>query len=72
MINFISYCFCLYVGNFEIDKGSYDAVGKYIWACGKIYEGTFKDGNPNGFGKMVYSKVCAKNAKKDLFEEIKV
>jgi len=46
----------IYEGNFEIDKGSYDAVGKYIWACGKIYEGTFKDGKPNGFGKMVYSK----------------
>jgi len=46
----------VYEGNFEADKGSYDAVGKYIWACGKIYEGTFKDGKPNGFGKMVYSK----------------
>jgi len=38
----------------ELREGSYDGQGKYVWACGKIYEGSFVNGLPYGRGTMTY------------------
>merc|ERR1712032_1476460 len=39
----------LYEGEFETQSYS---NGKYVWACGKTYEGRFKNGKPDGHGTM--------------------
>jgi len=38
----------------ELREGSYDGQGKYVWACGKVYEGSFVNGLPYGKGVMTY------------------
>ena len=35
----------------EFETQSYSS-GKYVWACGKTYEGRFKNGKPDGHGTM--------------------
>ena len=32
-----------------------------MWACGKTYEGSFKDGKPDGPGEMTYPQVHTSN-----------
>jgi len=34
--------------------GTYDGQGKYVWFCGRKYEGFFKNGQPEGEGVMTY------------------
>jgi len=42
----------LYEGGFAGAAGRYDGNGRYVWACGKTYDGQFKDGLPHGRGMM--------------------
>ena len=35
----------------EFETQTYSS-GKYVWSCGKTYEGTFKNGKPDGHGTM--------------------
>ena len=46
-----------YLGWFESAAGAYDGQGQYTWACGKVYEGSFKNGKPHGNGVMTYKQV---------------
>ena len=39
------------LGQFETQSYS---SGKYVWACGKTYEGQFLNGKPDGQGTMEY------------------
>merc|ERR1712142_176735 len=34
--------------------GTYDGQGKYVWSCGRKYEGFFKNEQPEGEGVMTY------------------
>ena len=45
----------MFDGNYE--NGKFEGKGTYTWADGTKYEGEFKDGLKEGFGKWCHYKV---------------
>ncbi len=50
----------LFAGGFDQEHGRFQGDGKYTWACGRSFVGSFKAGVPHGYGEMRFPKVsCA-------------
>ncbi len=49
-----------FAGGFDQEHGRFQGDGKYTWACGRSFVGSFKAGVPHGYGEMRFPKVsCA-------------
>jgi hypothetical protein len=50
----------IFAGGFDQEHGRFQGDGKYTWACGRSFVGSFKAGVPHGYGEMRFPKVsCA-------------
>ncbi len=50
----------VFAGGFDQEHGRFQGDGKYTWACGRSFVGSFKAGVTHGYGEMRFPKVsCA-------------